>query len=164
MLSYAVVAEYYCPADSTPYLGFLSASLESDTNGLQAFIGEFIRLTLWVCLTSFLCPLREHAPYGHRLGQEHPHHSRWNTTEWLSLSQQNWEHSRQAAGWLSPSLQVGWPPGWPWTEDKGRPASGQCKVNHSCILTKVFSVLMYVSALYVVRRWRVMVRMERVRW
>lgn len=116
------------------------------------------------CLTSFLCPLREHAPYGHRLGQEHPHHSRWNTTEWLSLSQQNWEHSRQAAGWLSPSLQVGWPPGWPWTEDKGRPASGQCKVNHSCILTKVFSVLMYVSALYVVRRWRVMVRMERVRW
>ena len=40
MLSYAVVAEYYCPADSTPYLGFLSESLESDTNGLQAFIGR----------------------------------------------------------------------------------------------------------------------------
>ena len=40
MLSYAVVAEYYCPPDSTPYLGFLSDSLESDTNGLQAFIGE----------------------------------------------------------------------------------------------------------------------------
>ena len=40
MLSYAVVAEYYCPADSTPYLGFLSESLESDTNGLQAFIGK----------------------------------------------------------------------------------------------------------------------------
>lgn len=40
MLSYAVVAEYYCPADSTPYLGFLSESLESDTNGLQAFIGN----------------------------------------------------------------------------------------------------------------------------
>ena len=40
MLSYAVVAEYYCPPDSTPYLGFLSDSLESDTNGLQAFIGK----------------------------------------------------------------------------------------------------------------------------
>lgn len=42
MLSYAVVAEYYCPADSTPYLGFLSESLESDTNGLQAFIGNYL--------------------------------------------------------------------------------------------------------------------------
>ena len=42
MLSYAVVAEYYCPPDSTPYLGFLSDSLESDTNGLQAFIGELL--------------------------------------------------------------------------------------------------------------------------
>lgn len=55
MLSYAVVAEYYCPADSTPYLGFLSESLESDTNGLQAFIGKsltilvnFIKYLVWL--------------------------------------------------------------------------------------------------------------------
>lgn len=51
MLSYAVVAEYYCPPDSTPYLGFLSDSLESDTNGLQAFIGVQVAVYIvMVCL------------------------------------------------------------------------------------------------------------------
>ena len=54
MLSYAVVAEYYCPADSTPYLGFLSESLESDTNGLQAFIGKSVLVLSVVCKYHYL--------------------------------------------------------------------------------------------------------------
>ncbi len=40
MLLYTCVAEFFSKMDTSGYLGFLSESLEGDTNVLQAFLGK----------------------------------------------------------------------------------------------------------------------------
>ena len=44
MLGYSCVAEYFSKRNTTQYLEFLSDSFESDTNALQAFLGETVTL------------------------------------------------------------------------------------------------------------------------